>query len=304
MDNNKILENLKEIIPEEKIKQNEPMNKHTSFKVGGPAEFFVRISTVEELKQVIEFTQKNNIKTTIIGNGSNILVLDKGINGIVIKVDLKNIRIEEIDDKVNIEVESGVLLGALAQRLLKEEIKGFEELSGIPGTIGGAVVMNAGAHGKEIKDILISVTALDYEGNIHTFNNKDMNFSYRHSKFSDGEYIVLSTTLQLEKGKQEEIKEKMQEYAKYRKEKQPIEFASAGSTFKRGEDFITAKLIDEAGLKGYRIGDAEVSTKHAGFVINKGEATAQDILDLIEYIKKKVYEKFEKEINLEIKIIE
>ena len=303
MENKEILKNLEKIISKERIKQNEPMKEHTSFKIGGPAEFYIKITSIKELQQILEFAKKENIKITILGNGSNILVSDKGIQGIVIKTNLKEIKIKNKEDKIEILVDDGVQLGFLAQKLLKEEITGFEELSGIPGTIGGAVVMNAGAHGKEMKDIVTEVTAIDYNGNIHIFTNEQSNFEYRHSKFSDNEYIILQVKLLLEKGKKEEIKSKMNEYAQYRKEKQPIEYPSAGSTFKRGTDFITAKLIDEAGLKGYSIGGAKISEKHAGFIINTGNATAQDILDLVKYTTDKVYEKFGKKIELEIKVL-
>lgn len=300
-----ILEKLEKIIPKEKIKQNEPMKEHTSFKIGGPAEIFIKVNTIEELKNILSFSKDYEIPFTIIGNGSNLLVLDKGIKGIVIKLELKEIKINKIDEqKLEIIVDNGVPLGLLAQKLLKEEITGFEELSGIPGTIGGAIVMNAGAHGKEMKDIVTQVTAIDYDGNIHTFTNEESEFEYRKSKFSNGEYIILQAKLLLQKGNQKEIKEKMNEYAQYRKEKQPIEYPNAGSTFKRGADFITAKLIDEAGLKGYSIGGAKISEKHAGFVINTGNATAQDVLDLVKYVQEKVYEKFDKKIELEIKILE
>ena len=303
MENKEILKNLEKIISKERIKQNEPMKEHTSFKIGGPAEFYIKITSIKELQQILEFAKKENIKITILGNGSNILVSDKGIQGIVIKTNLKEIKIKNKEDKIEILVDDGVQLGLLAQKLLKEEITGFEELSGIPGTIGGAVVMNAGAHGKEMKDIVTEVTAIDYNGNIHIFTNEQSNFEYRHSKFSDNEYIILQVKLLLEKGKKEEIKSKMDEYAQYRKEKQPIEYPSAGSTFKRGTDFITAKLIDETGLKGYSIGGANISDKHAGFVINTGNATAQDVLDLVKYVKDTVYEKFGKKIELEIKVL-
>lgn len=304
MDSKEIIINLEKIISKEKIKQNEPMKEHTSLKIGGPAEFFVRVSSVEELKEVLQFAKINEIPLTVVGNGSNLLVLDSGIKGVVIKTELKQIQIKYIDkEKAEIIVDDGVQLGLLAQKLLKEEIAGFEELSGIPGTIGGAVVMNAGAHGKEMKDIVTEVTAIDYDGNIHIFTNEQSEFTYRHSKFSEGEYIILQVKLLLEKGKKEDIKSRMDEYAKYRKEKQPIEYPSAGSTFKRGTDFITAKLIDEAGLKGYSIGGAKISEKHAGFIINTGNATAQDVLDLVKYVKDKVYEKFGKKIELEIKIL-
>ncbi len=303
MENKEILSSLKEIISEERIKQNEPMKNHTSFKIGGEAEFFVRINTIEELRKIIEFSNTYQISFTIVGNGSNLLVVDEGIKGIIAKLELKEIEINQLKENIEIKVDSGVQLGFLAQKLFKEEIAGFEELSGIPGTIGGAVVMNAGAHGKEIKDVVTEVTAMDYEGKIYKFTNEEAKFTYRHSKFSEGKYIILQVKLLLEKGNKGQIKEKMAEYAKYRKEKQPIEYPSAGSTFKRGTDFITAKLIDEAGLKGYSIGDAQISEKHAGFIINKGNATAKDVFDLVKYAQDKVFEKFGKKIELEIKIL-
>lgn len=304
LDNREILNNLEKIISKDKIKQNEPMKEHTSLKIGGPAEIFVRVSSVEELKEILKLCKTNKIPLTIVGNGSNILVLDKGIKGIVIKTNLKEIKIKNKENEnIEITVDDGVQLGFLAQKLLKEEIAGFEELSGIPGTIGGAIVMNAGAHGKEMKDIVTEITAIDYSGNIHIFTNEEAKFEYRNSIFSTGEYIILQVKLLLKKGNKEEIKLKMNEYAQYRKEKQPIEYPSAGSTFKRGTDFVTAKLIDEAGLKGYSIGGAKVSEKHAGFIINTGNATAKDIIELVKYVQDKVYEKFGKKIELEIKIL-
>ena len=304
LDNREILNNLEKIISKDKIKQNEPMKEHTSLKIGGPAEIFVRVSSVEELKEILKLCKTNKIPLTIVGNGSNILVLDKGIKGIVIKTNLKEIKIKNKENEnVEITVDDGVQLGFLAQKLLKEEITGFEKLSGIPGTIGGAIVMNAGAHGKEMKDIVTEITAIDYSGNIHIFTNEEAKFEYRNSIFLTGEYIILQVKLLLKKGNKEEIKLKMNEYAQYRKEKQPIEYPSAGSTFKRGTDFVTAKLIDEAGLKGYSIGGAKVSEKHAGFIINTGNATAKDIIELVKYVQDKVYEKFGKKIELEIKIL-
>ncbi len=303
MNNNEILKSLEDIIPKEKIKQNELMKEHTSFKIGGPADFFIKISSLEELKNVIEFCKKNKIPLTLIGNGSNILVLDKGIKGIVIKLEQDEIQVKALNDKIEIIVDSGVKLGVLGQKLLKEEITGFEELSGIPGTIGGAVAMNAGAYGKEFKDIVSDITTMDYNGNIQIFTNEQANFSYRHSKFLNENYIILKVKLLLKKGNKEQIKQKMQECINNRKEKQPIEYPSAGSTFKRGTDFITAKLIDDVGLKGYSIGGAQISEKHAGFIINNRNATAEDVLNLVEYTKNKVYEKFKKNIELEIKVL-
>lgn len=300
--------NIKEILEKSKLnKENlyydEPMAKHTSFKIGGPADVFIKVDNIEELKEILDLSKKNQIPLTIIGNGSNLLVTDKGIRGITAKLNLKDIDIENENNKQIIKVDAGVPVGLLAQKLLKEEITGFEELSGIPGTIGGAVIMNAGAHGKELKDILKKVTAMDYNGNIHEFTNEECQFSYRNSRFKKEKYIILQATLELEKGNHEEIKEKMDEYMQFRKEKQPIEYPNAGSTFKRGEDFVTAKLIDEAGLKGYKIGGAQVSEKHAGFIVNVDNATAKEVIELTDYIKEQIEEKFGKKINLEIQII-
>lgn len=304
MENKQILENLEKIISKERIKQNEPMKNHTSFKIGGPAEFYIKITSIKELQKILEFAKKEKIKITILGNGSNVLVSDSGIKGIVIRTNLKEIKIEPKEqNKIEITVDDATPIGFLAQKLLKEEITGFEEISGIPGTIGGAILMNAGAHGKEMKDIVTEITAIDYNGKIHKFTNEQAKFTYRNSIFSSGKYIILQAKIILEKGNAKEIKAKMDEYAQFRKEKQPIEYPSAGSTFKRGTDFITAKLIDECGLKGYQIGGAQVSEKHAGFIINKGNATSKDVEELIKYIKQKVYEKFGKEIETEIEII-
>lgn len=305
MEKERIMLQLQNIIPQENILEDEPMKKHTSFKIGGNAEFFVKVETLEQLQKILEFTQKNDIQLTVVGNGSNLLVKDSGIRGIVAKISIQgiNININTTDGKAEIIVKSGTPIGFLAQKLYQEEITGFEELSGIPGTIGGAVVMNAGAHGKEMKDIVTEITAIDYEGKIHKFSNKEAEFAYRKSMFSNEKYIIVEAKLELQKGKKEEIKEKMDTYQQYRKEKQPIEYPSAGSTFKRGEDFITAKLIDELGLKGFQVGGAQVSEKHAGFIINKENATADDVLKLTQIIKEKIYEKYGKKIELEVKII-
>ena len=299
-----LLENSNLNIPKENIKYNEPMSKHTSFKVGGPAECFIKIQTIEELKEITNFIQKNKINSVIIGNGSNILVTDKGIKGIVLQICIKKYEIAKLDEvKIKATIGAGNKMSEIAQKFLKEEITGFEELSGIPGTIGGAIKMNAGAHKKEIKDILESVTILDEDNKLRELTNEELHLEYRRSILFEKKYIVIEAKFNLQKGKYEEINSKMQEYKKYRQEKQPIEYPSAGSTFKRGENYITAKLIDDAGLKGYTIGGAQVSEKHAGFVINKGNATAKDILELIEYIKEKVYKTSKEKINLEIEVI-
>lgn len=295
------IDEIEKFIPKEKIYKNELMSKYTSFKIGGPAECLIKIRTIEELKSIIEFSKDKNIKLTIIGNGSNILVSDEGIKGIVLKIEIDIFELNMQETKL--KVGSGVKLGWIAQKCLKQEIAGFEFASGIPGTIGGAIRMNAGAHGKEMKDIVTEVTYMDRDGKIHTIQNKDAKFEYRKSLFAEKDYIILETEIQLEKGKKEEIQNKMTEYATYRKEKQPIEYPSAGSTFKRGTDFITAKLIDDCGLKGYQIGGAQISEKHAGFIINKENATANDVIKLIEYTKEQIYNKFGKKIETEIEIL-
>lgn len=305
MDIERVSNDLEKIISEESvILVNEPMSKHTSFKIGGNADIFIKAKTEEDIKQILKYSEGNNIPLTIVGNGSDLLVKDGGIRGIVVKVDIDIFEIEKINDEDYIvTVGAGVKNGYVAQKLLIDEIEGFEFASGIPGSIGGALRMNAGAHGGEMKDIVLETMCMDKQGNICVLSNEEQEFEYRNSIFKLNKYIILSTKLKLKKGIYKEIKEKMDEYANWRKEHQPIEYPSAGSTFKRGTDFITAKLIDECGLKGYSIGDAEVSTKHAGFVINKGNAKAKEVIDLIEYIKEKVADKFGKEIELEVQII-
>lgn len=288
---------------EEKIIFDEPMKKHTSFKIGGTADEFVKITNEEELKEALKYAKNKNLKITIIGNGSNLLVLDKGIRGIVIKIDIQKLEIEKKEKYAEITVGGGYKTMALGIKLMNEGISGFEELSGIPGTIGGAIFMNAGAYGKEIKDINISTICMDYDGKIFELSNKEQEFEYRSSIFNKKNYIILETKLKLEYGKKEAIKKKMDEYLSSRKEKQPIEYPSAGSTFKRQEGVITAKLIDECGLKGFQIGGAKVSEKHAGFIINYNNAKAKDVIDLIKYVKEKVYEKYGIKIKEEIRIV-
>lgn len=287
----------------ENVKYNIPMKNYTSFKIGGPAEYFVQIKNVEELQEALKIHQQTKEPLTIIGNGSNLLVNDNGIKGIVLQINIKKLEIQEEKDSVKVIVGSGNKLGELAQKLAQKEIAGFEFASGIPGTIGGAIRMNAGAHDTEMKDIVQTITYVDKMGKIHKMTAEQAKFQYRKSIFAEKDYIIIEAELKLQKGNKKEIQEKMQEYAKYRKEKQPLEYPSAGSTFKRGEDFITAKLIDECGLKGYQIGGAQISEKHAGFIINKGNATAEDVLKLIEYTKEQVYKKFNKVIETEIEVI-
>ena len=288
----------------QKIIYNEPMRNHTSFKIGGNADLFVSVVNEDELKQALNYAKLKNLPITIIGNGSNLLVSDNGIRGLVIKIDIQFFKIEDNKKDIVVKVGSGNKMMALGIQLKEKEISGFEELSGIPGTVGGAVFMNAGAYGKEMKDIVVSTKCMDKDGKIFELSNEDQKFEYRSSIFNQKEYIILETKLKLEKGNKENIEQKMKEYLNKRKEKQPLEYPSAGSTFKRQEGIITAKLIDECGLKGYKIGGAMVSEKHAGFIVNTGDATAKDIMDLIKHIKDKVYERYGVEIEEEIKFVE
>ncbi len=303
MEIEEIIAKLTNDIEKEKIIKNAKMSQYTTFKIGGNADIMVKASSIKDFTHTINIAKKYNMPIFILGNGSNILVKDLGIRGIVIKNEMNDLKIDKKEETAIITVSSGIKIAGLAQILAKEEIEGFEFASGIPGSIGGAIKMNAGAHGKEMKDIVISTKYMDYEGNIYTIENKEHEFRYRNSIFSKNKFIILQTTLELKRGKKENIQEKIKEYSDYRKNNQPINYPSAGSTFKRGKDFISSKLIDEAGLKGYMIGGAKISDLHAGFIVNVGNATAKNVLDLIEYTKKTVYDKFNKNIELELEVI-
>lgn len=295
------MKELEHILGKENVKYNESMSRHTTFKVGGDAEIFAIVDTEEKLMQVIKLGKK----VTIIGNGSNLLVTDKGINGIVLKYINKDYEIKELkNEEYELEFASGITNARIANIALQNELTGYEFAAGIPGTLGGALVMNAGAYGMELKDVVVKTKYLDLDTNeIKIIDNKEHEFEYRKSIFQEKSTIILKSTLKLKKGKKDEIQELMNSYAKKRIDSQPLNMPSAGSTFKRGTDFITAKLIDEAGLKGFCIGGAEVSEKHAGFIVNKGNASAKDILNLIDYVKKEVLKKFGRQIETEIKII-
>ncbi len=298
-----ILELLRKNVKESNIYIDENMSKHTTFKTGGKADIFIKIDNIDSLKYILKLSKENNIPIFVFGNGSNILVTDQGIRGITCKLDIKKFDVREEGNDIFVTCGSGEKNALIAQRLLEREIEGFEFASGIPGTIGGAVKMNAGAFGKEIKDIVYKTVCMDYDGNLHELDLKGHKFEYRKSIFDSNKYIILETTFKLKKGNKDEIERRINEFAKMRKEKQPYDKPSAGSTFKRGENFITAKLIDECGLKGKQIGGAKVSEKHAGFIVNDGNATSQDILDLIEYVKKEVYRQTGEKIELEIEVI-
>lgn len=298
-----IKENLINILGKENVFENESMKKHTSFKIGGKADYFVYVDNEEKLKKLLEFIKKENIPNFIIGNGTNLLVTDKGFRGIIIKLNLKNIELQKQKEFAILKIEAGYPLSGLKKIAIENGLDNIEFLTGIPGTIGGAVKMNAGAYGGEIKDVLVETKVIDMNGNIFILSNDEQKFAYRKSVFMEKDYIILETTLKTGYKNSEIVKQKIEELFSKRKEKQPLEYPNAGSTFKRNENFITAKLIDECGLRGFSVGGAQVSEKHAGFIVNKNNATSKDILDLIEIVKEKVYEKFGEKIELEIIIL-
>ena len=302
MSSEEVFKKIQKIIPENKrILCDEPMSKHTSFRVGGPADYYIIVINEKELKQVLKLANDLGLPITIVGNGTNLLVKDRGIRGFVIRNDLSEFKINRTQNYAEIKVGSGFPVTKLSRIALMEELKGLEFLCGIPGTVGGAIRMNAGAYGGEIKDVLVSVKYMDYDGNTYKAKNEELELSYRHSIFSNKKWIITQAVFHVEYGNKVEIEKIMNENQHSRQEKQPIEYPSAGSTFKRQEGVITAKLIDECGLKGYSIGGAEVSTKHAGFIINKGNASSSDIINLIEHVKQVVYER--KNIKIETEVV-
>lgn len=296
-----IYKQLLNILKEDKIKVDEPMKKHISFKVGGPADFLVKPETEEELIQVIKLVKEENIPFLIIGNGSNLLVKDGGIRGIVIELS-DNFNNYEIEGNI-IKAQSGALLSILGRNALKNSLTGFEFAAGIPGTLGGALAMNAGAYGGEMKQVIKTVRLMDTDGNIFELSNEEMKFEYRRSLLTTNDFIVLSAVIELKPGNADEIKETMVDYANRRSTKQPLNFPSAGSTFKRPEGHFAAKLIDDCGLRGLSLRGAQVSDKHCGFVINSGDASAKDILDLIFIVKSTVNAKFGIMLEEEVKIL-
>ena len=276
------------IIESDRVRLNEPMNKHTTFRIGGNAECFVSIQSIDELRELTSLCRRENIPFFLIGKGSNLLVSDKGISGVVAYLgeELCSISVNE-----NLIVaEAGATLAAVAATALKEGLTGFEFAAGIPGTVGGAIRMNAGAYGGDMSQVVKWVRVLEPDGNIRTIVAEEMNFSYRYSILKDVDYIVLAAGIALNCGDEKSIRMSMMELAERRKEKQPLEYPSAGSTFKRPEGYFAGKLISEAGLSGARVGDAVVSEKHNGFIVNEGCATAEDVKQLIETVRKKVYE--------------
>ena len=277
------------------------MKRHTTFRIGGPAEIFVIPDNIEDVRKIIEICNAEDIPYFILGNGSNLLVSDKGYRGVVIQID-RNFGTVEIKG-TEIHASAGALLSAIAAAARKEALTGFEFAGGIPGTLGGAVVMNAGAYGGELKDVLKSVTVMDQKGNIFEIPAEELQMGYRTSIIKTAGYIVLNAVLSLKEGNPEEIKKLTRELSEQRISKQPLEYPSAGSTFKRPEGYFAGKLIMDSGLRGYQVGGAQVSEKHCGFVINTGDATAEDVCSLMKNVIEIVHEKFGVTLEPEVKFL-
>lgn len=280
---------IRSIHPAERLFFDEPMAKHTTFRVGGPAECYAVTDDAEEIRALTGFCKEAGVPYCIIGNGSNLLVSDKGIEGLVIR--MEGNRVEEIpggDGETHFRVSAGTLLSGFAKGVCKDGYTGLEFATGIPGSVGGAVVMNAGAYGGEIKDCLVNADVLTPDGEVLRLTGPELDLSYRHSIVTERGYIVIAAEFALKKGDAEAIKATVDELSGKRKDKQPLEYPSAGSTFKRPKDNFAGKLIDDCGLRGFAFGGAQVSEKHCGFVINRGGATADDVLGLIGAVQKKV----------------
>lgn len=292
-------EYIRKIIPEERLLFQEPMSRHTTFRVGGEAECIVMVETQEELSQLVPYLSRTGQEYFILGNGSNLLVGDKGYQGVILRLGK---RMQGIGVNGNyIVAGAGALLSQVSAAARNAGLSGLEFAAGIPGTIGGAIVMNAGAYDGEMKQIVKMVRVMNKEGEILTLDNDTMEFGYRTSIIRNRPFIVLGVVLELTQGKKEQIGERMEELMERRKSKQPLEYPSAGSTFKRPEGYYAGKLIMDAGLRGYRIGGAQVSEKHCGFVINAGGATAADIKEVIEEVQERVKDRFH--IRLEPEVI-
>ena len=292
-------EKLSKIVRKEQILEEEPMKKHTTFRIGGPAEYLILPQTIEEIADVIKLCRQEEIPWYIVGNGSNLLVADEGVRGVVIQL-LRNFNQIQVEG-CQIRMQAGAQNAAVAKRALDASLTGFEFAAGIPGTIGGAVVMNAGAYGGEMKDILKEVTVLDPNGMIRTIPAEELELGYRTSIIARKGYVVLEAVIVLKTGDPKEIKAAMDELKEKRVTKQPLEYPSAGSTVKRPEGYFAGKLIMDAGLRGFSVGGAQISEKHCGFVINKGNATAKDVTELMDETKKIVMEKFGVALEPEVK---
>lgn len=289
MDKN-FYEELTKVIPKERVREGEPMKLHTTFRVGGPADFFVVPRIREEVQETIKLCKSLGMPYYIVGNGSNLLVSDKGYHGVIIQIYKEMSRISV--DGNRITAEAGALLSGIAKKALDAELTGFEFAGGIPGTLGGACRMNAGAYGGEMKDVISEAYVLTQEGEALTVPSSQLEMGYRTSVISKKGYIVLGASIVLEKGETKSIKERMDELKKKRALKQPLEYPSAGSTFKRPEGYFAGKLIEDTGLRGFRVGDAQVSEKHCGFVINRGNASASEIMELMNQVSARVEEKY------------
>lgn len=284
------------------VKYDEPLKNHTTFQIGGKCIALIEPKKVEDIIEAIKICRENNLKFFVIGNGSNLLVPDDGYNGVIIKIksEFSNIQVEG----ECLIAHSGAKLSEVYTVAYENSLTGFEFASGIPGTIGGAIFMNAGAYGGEIKDIVESVEVLDLDNyEVKELKNEELEFSYRKSIIQRKNYIVLTIKLKLKKGNKEEINAVYEDLRKKRNSKQPLNFGSAGSTFKRPEGHFASKLIEDAGLKGYHINDAWVSEKHSGFIVNKGNASYKEVMELIEYVQKVVFEKFEVKLETEVRIL-
>lgn len=297
-----LISKLRDTFPEMEIFIDEPMKKHTTFRIGGPADIYVEPS-FEQMVPLLHFLKEAQAPFLIIGNGSNLLVSDDGIEGVVIALGkaMSEISIDTRNDTVY--AQAGAMLSAVANKAAREGLTGLEFASGIPGSIGGAVYMNAGAYGGEMKDIITSVQMLDETGTIKEVPVEDLDLSYRHSALMENGGIVIGAYLKLQKGNTDEIEKNIAEIRQKRIDKQPLNFPSAGSTFKRPEGYFAGKLIDDAGLRGYTVGGAQVSEKHCGFVVNFNDATAADVLQLMADVDAKVYKKFGVHLVPEVRII-
>ena len=285
-----VYEYIRANVPEEDILTEEPMSRHTTFRIGGEAACFIRISSEEQLRKLIPYFENVGIEYFVLGKGSNLLVGDKGYPGVILQISDACQQIEAEGNRL--QVQAGAALSKVALFAMERGLEGLEFASGIPGTVGGGVVMNAGAYGGEMKQVVESVRVLSSEGEILTLDNDTMEFGYRTSIIRNRNFTVLSVTFRLREGNREEIRARIEDFQKRRMEKQPLNYPSAGSTFKRPEGYFAGKLIMDAGLRGFQIGDARVSDKHCGFVVNVGKATARDVTDVIEEVQEKVRERF------------
>ena len=289
------------VVDAAKIQKDEPMKKHTTFRIGGPADYFIMPSNEKELAEAVRVCRKFLIPIYIVGNGSNLLVGDKGFRGAIIQL-FKSMGTFQVEGN-QITAQAGCSLAQIANAALDAALTGFEFAAGIPGTLGGAVVMNAGAYGGEMKDVLVEATVLDTEGNVRTLKNEELELGYRHSIVKEKNYIVLEAVIELKKGSADSIKAVMDDLKEKRVSKQPLDRPSAGSTFKRPEGHFAGKLIMDAGLRGFQVGGAQVSEKHCGFVVNAGGATAEDVLNLVKAVQKKVQDEFGILLETEIKFL-